>query len=435
MALKHRKGDHSPGWIQAVVFNTVMLLTPFLAANAISGLFAAQNFAPEPRIEAIVATRERVDMAFADIVPRSVNRRAFWADRIDQALRDNNIPAARGFLLAAPHMLDSLDQTAISAAARDFPFGTADQKLLQAAVLFLPSDVRARYERKLQPLSAVPDPARRPRNPLAVLGDETEQPTGEVSLDGLRVTSADTLAPLSRRPSERTPQFSLLGTFDDLSRHSRRWLRDADDPGIELRLTGVSLLAPPFETVSPEGAGKAASVLRSALRANRLTPAFVNRLERALDAAMPAAQLRVRLGTALEDTLSSNQRAGQVEAAFRDTLTPSGLNPLSWTLQQVAAIADATSSVSAVALIEHIEDGKDLRRMRTVVEAGGDRATALETQIGEDILDMARTGVSVSRYTVLQVVGLAAALLLLFWQAAMAVQRQLQNRFSSSSYA
>jgi len=63
-----------------------------------------------------------------------------------------------------------------------------------------------------------------------------------------------------------------------------------------------------------------------------------------------------------------------------------------------------------------------------------DRATALETRLGADILDLARTGVAVSRYTVMQAVGLAAALLFLFWQAAHTAQREWRGRFSSSSY-
>ncbi|MEM7768246.1 MAG: hypothetical protein AAF253_12275 [Pseudomonadota bacterium] len=435
MALKHRRGKQSPGWLQAVVFNTIMLFTPFLAANAVSGLFASQTFAQEPGIEAMLATRERLDTAFAEIVPRSVNRRAYWADLVDHALRENNLPAARGFLISAPQMLDHQDAKAIGAAARDDPFGSEDQKLLRAAILFLPNDVRARFERTLQPMAFVPEPARRPTAPEDLLGQ------GPGSRGEVRNTSADVTAlPRAQpRPDNHSPQFSLLGTYNDLTRHSRRWVRDADDPGIELRLTGFGLLVPdlPAEVLgdlSAEDAARAASVLRSALRANRLQPNFVERLERALDAALPAPDLRLRLAESLDNPDRPGGRAASVEQAFRDTLSTTALDRLLRDFQQVSAIAETTSSVSAVALIEHVGDDHDLRRLRTVVEAGDERATALETRIGADIIDIARTGVAISRYTVMQAVALAGALLLLFWQAANTAQREWRRRYASSAY-
>jgi len=440
MALKHRKGRPSPGWLQAVVFNTVLLATPFVAAHAVSGLFASQTFAAEPSIESMLATRERIDAAFGGIVPRGVNRRAYWAGLVEQALREDNLPAARGYLVAAPHMLDGADSRAIFAAASDDPFGTEDQKLLRAALLFLPNDVRGRFERKLQPIAMVPDPAPRPTSPEDLLG---EPRTAAAPADGPAVQAAAlddrTVPQAPPRPLNHTPQFSLLGTFADLTRHSRRWIGEADDPGTELRLTGFGLLAPELGEAAlsglpPEDAAAAASVLRSALRANRLRPAYVDRLERALDDALPAEALREALSEALGGGGMLNVQAETVEAAFRETLDPTALDRLSRDLRQISAIASASSSVSAVALIEHVETGDDLRRLRTVVEAGDDRATALETRLGADILDLARTGVAVSRYTVMQAVGLAAALLFLFWQAAHTAQREWRGRFSSSSY-
>ncbi|MEM0984724.1 MAG: hypothetical protein AAGJ32_00610 [Pseudomonadota bacterium] len=428
MALTHRKSRRGSGWRQAVVFNTVMLLTPFLAANAVSGLFATQTFAPTPSVEAIFATRERIDARFREIVPRGVNARAYWASVVDQSLRENNLPAAKGFLVGAPYMLDPEDARAIFAAANDEPFGTKDEKLLKAAIFFLPNDVRARYERKLRPTEIVPSPTRRPPSPDDVLGTGASD-RERVSLAALERDTAQR----PRRPEPSTSQFSMLGTFNDLARHSRRWVPDADDPGIELRLTGFGLIAASLDeavlgSLSPEQAAAAVSVLRSALRANRLQPAFVERLERALDATLPAPQLRLRLGIALDDRGRPSDLGERVKRAFSDTLSTDELEDLLRDLVQVSAIAETAGSVSAVALVEHVGGGDDLRRLRTVVDAGHDRVTALETRIDDSVLALARTGVSISRYTVMQVIGLATALIFLFWQAAAAVGREWQRR-------
>ncbi len=433
MTLKHRKGRPSPGWLQAVVFNTVMLATPILAAQAVGGVFATRTFAAQPNIESILATRSRIDTAFGELVPRGVNRRAYWASLVDKALREDNLPAARGFLVGAPHILDPKDSRAIFAAAGDDPFGTEDQKLLRAAVLFLPNDVRARYENALQPITVLSDPAPRPTSPDELLG---VSPASPVPVQSASLGDRPITPP---RPDNDAPQFSLLGTFGDLARHSRRWLRDPEDSGIELRLTGIGLLAAEFDEtrlagLSPEAAAQAVSVLRSALRADRLRPAYVDRLERALDIALPAPPLRQNLTAALDSDTPLGNHAEAVAEAFRAAVAPAGFDRLMQDLRQISAIVESSSSVTAVSLIEHVRTREDLRRLRTVVEAGDDRAPALEARLGEGVLDLARTGAKVSKYSVAQAIGLAAALVLLFWLAAHAAHREWRGRFSSSSY-
>ena len=417
MALMRRQSGLSPGWLQAVVFNGLLIVLPLLAASAVAGVFDARDYPDEPTAAAVAETKDALEEAFADLVPRRADRRAYWADLVDRELRARDLAAARGFLLASPQMLDAGDVAALEAAARNDPFGTSDQKRIRAALLFLPNDVRARYDTAVSPETA--STSDRDEG----LGDDLDAPRDGSTTPPVR--AADLM-------NERT--FSVLGSLEDLTRNSRRWVRTEPGPSTELRLTGLGLVAediPPADTVR---LAQALSILKAAYRAGRLTEDYAARLDRQVNAALPQDALRSALSDVFEGVSTTSEQMAGVEAAFRDTLQPDALVEIAADARQVNAVASTVTSVATVALLEHVEGATDLRRMRLVVEAGSDRAVALEKQTGEAVLDVARTGADLSGLTVLQIMGIAAAAMALFWLTLAAMQRSFRGQETQLPY-
>lgn len=419
MALMRRKSGTSPGWLQAVAFNGLLIVLPLLAASAVAGVFNSRDYPDEPTAAAVSETRSALDDALAALVPRGADRRAFWADLVDRELTARDLAAARGFLLAAPQLLDPGDVAALEAAARNDPFGTRDQKQIRAALLFLPNDVRARYDLAVSP----PADAGAEAGGAATLTPPLAVPDDDAAAAPAR--AADLL-------SERT--FSVLGSLEDLTRNSRRWVRTERGPSTELRLTGLGLVGedvPPADTVH---LAQALSILKAAYRAGRLTESYAARLDRQVDAALPEDDLRAALSQVFEGVSTTSEQMAGVEAAFRNVLQPNALDELVADARQVNAVANAITSVATVALLEHVDGATDLRRMRLVVEAGNDRAVALEKQSGEAVLEVARTGADLSGLTVLQIMGMAAAAMALFWLTLAAMQRSFRGEETQLPY-
>ena len=98
--------DKSSGWMQAVVFNSLLILMPVIAAQSLAMAFSGEGFSDSPTIEAIDQTRRNMDETFGAIAPRSGgDKYKFWHDIVERELTDMDVSAARGFLLAAPQML------------------------------------------------------------------------------------------------------------------------------------------------------------------------------------------------------------------------------------------------------------------------------------------------------------------------------------------
>ena len=173
---------------------------------------------------------------------------------------------------------------------------------------------------------------------------------------------------------------------------------------------------------------QAASLLRSAHRAGRLTPRYQETLETALNAVLPPATLRTRLAAEFEEIAPISERSDAIAEIFRSTLRTEAIEPLLAEIRQINRIHEAVGPVGTVGLIEHVKSSSDMRRIRLIAEAGGDRTVALEKQIGEDVLGVARTGVKLSRSDVLEIMGLAAAAMAVFWMALAALQRSLSSR-------
>jgi hypothetical protein len=121
-------------------------------------------------------------------------------------------------------------------------------------------------------------------------------------------------------------------------------------------------------------------------------------------------------------------RTERVKAAFVDSIDARGLQRLESDLEQIDRIGTLTSPAAAVTLIEQVRDASDLRRVRLIAEAGGDRAVALVKQSGAGALRIADTGIRWTLEMVLQVMGMTAAALALFFVTWSTFRRNVRKR-------
>jgi hypothetical protein len=118
MARRRKSTEKTSGWMQAVVFNSMLILIPVIGAQVLGAAFSGSAFSDSPGIEAIDQTRKNMDEAFASFAPRNpADRYEFWYDVVDRELSERDVAAAHGFLLAAPQMLDRKDVKELMVAA------------------------------------------------------------------------------------------------------------------------------------------------------------------------------------------------------------------------------------------------------------------------------------------------------------------------------
>jgi hypothetical protein len=392
------EGRHSG--LQALAFNALLLFAPFLAAHVVIEAFAARGFGDSPTAEAVQQTRVEIDAAFEDMVAVSGDPDGVWANAVDKQLRRDNLMAARGFLLAGPQMMSAERADSLRAAAAENLSGSEDQRLADAALLFLPNDVRNRYERLVRPsFVRIAPPAP---------GDGAED-AGDTGAE--RVSADETEVPkvrpaVARFDMQVMPRaFDLVGDAADLASRSARWLRNEPTDTMTLRLRGFAQVAAeaveraegetaPF---SPADLALGVSVITAGHRAGRLDPDYVRHLRGRVNAALPEQILQ----TALEDVFArvetTTVRARSVREAFIDSARPNAVRRLALELELVSRIADRTSPTAAMDLIQHARNQDDLRRLRVITEAGGDRAAALSTELEGEILGLADSGVKWTR--------------------------------------
>ncbi|MEO0981113.1 MAG: hypothetical protein AAFX03_00505 [Pseudomonadota bacterium] len=398
MAIHRRASAQSSGWIQSVVFNGLLLLIPLLAAQTLASALSGDGMGPEPTPVALAETRREIERSFERLAPRAADPRAFWADLVDRELNARDMSAARGFLLAAPIMLNSEDSRAVKAAAEIEPSGSADQRMARAALIFLPNDVRARY-----------DAANRPPEVEIAAEEPVESAPSEAD--------AETQSAVLEQAEATRRRFMLLGTPDDLAANTRAWKMGAETDTLLLRLNGIAMNADQVGGAAGRAlaasAPQAVSILKAARRSGRLHPAYAQQLAQRVEAAMPEARLRAALDNAFDPSAPPSGQADRVSAAFLEALDVDALPRLKVELRHVAEISEATSAAGAVTLIEQVRGAGEMRKARLIAEAGGDRAIALVKQNGRGALSAADTGVRWTQMLVLQIMGLVAALMAL----------------------
>ena len=383
--------DKSSGWMQAVVFNSLLILMPVIAAQSLAMAFSGESFSESPTIESIDQTRRNIDETFASIAPRNGgDKYKFWHDIVERELMDMDVAAARGFLLAAPQMLDRESVRELEADSSGVKLDRPDDRMAAAALRKLPLDIGLKFEKE----EASDDPADTQDADVP-----NEEP--EVTVSG------------NTRPSDR--RFVLLGSFSDLANNSERWLKgDRVDP-ITLKITALALIGEEGSDGVSDGNVRAASILKSARRARRMTPEFTAYMKSRLNDALPDTVLRPALEESLGELATTSVRVDRVRSAYLNSIDAGGLQQLEKDLAQIDRIGMLTSTPAAITLIEHVKDSSDLRRARLLAEAGGDRSVALVKQDGPGALRIADTGIKWTQQLMLQVMGLTASGLALLY--------------------
>ncbi|KCZ84281.1 hypothetical protein HAD_01340 [Hyphomonas adhaerens MHS-3] len=400
--------------MQAVVFNSMLILLPVIGAQVLGAAFSGSAFSDSPGIEAIDQTRKNMDEAFASFAPRNPSDRyEFWYDVVDRELSQRDVAAAHGFLLAAPQMLDRKDVKELMVAADAERLDRADDRLTAAALRKLPTAISLKYE-EAQVSERVVD----------VQSGLVETPV----IDAADAPLAGPEVEVSSERAATESRFRLLGTFQDLAENSERWVRGDRIDEVALKITAIGLLEAETADGLSDANIRAASILKSALRSRRLTDDFQDYLSARVNAALPDSDLRPALETALGELTTIDVRTERVKAAFIDSIDARGLQRLETDLEQIDRIGLLTSPAAAVTLIEQLEDSADLRRVRLIAEAGGDRAVALVKQSGAGALRIADTGVRWTIQMVLQVMGMTAAGLALIFVTWSTFRRNIRKK-------
>lgn len=402
--------DKSSGWMQAVVFNSLLVLMPVIAAQSLAMAFSGESFSESPTIESIDQTRRNIDETFASIAPRNGgDKYKFWHDIVERELMDMDVAAARGFLLAAPQMLDRESVRELEADSSGVKLDRPDDRMAAAALRKLPLDIGLKFEKA----QASAGPRNTPSSTSIVEEEEaSEDPAdtqdADVPSEKLEVTVSG-----NTRPSDR--RFVLLGSFSDLANNSERWLKgDRVDP-ITLKITALALIGAEGSDGVSDGNVRAASILKSARRARRMTPEFTAHMKSRLNDALPDDVLQPALEEALRELATTSVRVDRVRNAYLNSIDAGGLQQLEKDLSQIDRIGMLTSTPAAITLIEHVKDSSDLRRARLLAEAGGDRSVALVKQDGPGALRIADTGIRWTQQLMLQVMGLTASGLALLY--------------------
>ncbi len=406
---RHREHRRRSTWRQSLLFNSLLLLLPVLAARVIWDAYTTNAITDPTSIEARTETRDEIQNAFIQLRASEGLERATWADRIDQTLKQREFSAARGYLLAAPHMLNERDAKAILAAAAAENSGSEDQRLARAALLFLPDNVRANYERAIDP----------PRPEIA-----TETPPEDSETTITVEETAPELEPapeteepvdLANDPLSQRRAFNMLGDAEDLVRRSQKWIAGDNIDDLTLRFRALGLIINSGDDANKDDFANAASILRGALRSGRLNDRFVRYIKSRVEDTIPIVTLRENLTQAYEPVVTTSERAELVMEAYQNAVNAEAMRRLSRDMEIVSRLANLTSPSGAIRLVEQVSSPEDMRRILLVTEAGGDRSVALSRELGPDMLELAQIGVKWTTSLVLQIMALMALGMALIW--------------------
>jgi hypothetical protein len=316
--------------LSALVFNLCLLLLPFAGAAAFFVISRDQLYAFELAPSGQRVVRARIEELAAQAIQLDFDRRQQWDDLVAMQLMSGDISAARGFLLSARTMLPPQEANQLD---RRLRADASDADIELAALGLLTPGTRGRYE-GLAPLLS-----RR-----------------SASGAGVRAEPA---------------HFTLLGDQRDFEIMGRAVLQDSDSDPVQFTLTGLGLGL--GGEISPRMA-KGASAILAAARRQDYPIEFGAEMSALVGAALPLERFR---SAALEIADGGDTGAyPNAAAAFRASLDARRLDALKAALDQVGAMAEATSPAGAALLLSHARNLRDIQRLRLIAQAGGDRAIA-----------------------------------------------------------
>ena len=411
---RQREIERPSTWRQSLLFNSLILLIPIFAARILVSAYTSDIATDPLSLEARTETRQEIDSEFRKLTAPLGEERRQWADRIDQTLQERDFSAARGYLLAAPLMLNKQDSAAVLAAADAESSGSRDQRLARAALLFLPEELRASYQRSIAPPPVPESPEPDEADDAEAIAAVEENADTEIPDTPRATGNTVQLAPLDE-PFVGQRSFFLLGDPADLTRRSQRWLGGEQVDSLQLRLRALGLLTQDDPDPEAQAMFEAASIMRAAHRAGRLNDRFASYLKSRVEDALPEEILRAELNIAFESVMTTEARTVEVLKAYRRALQPQAQDRLVRDMVIIARIAELTSSSGAITLVEQATTPEDMRRALLLSESGGHRSVALAREMGPEVLTLAQIGVKWSRGLVFQVMGLMALGMALVW--------------------
>lgn len=427
MTSRRRKKSGTFAWFTALMFNVLLGVFGFVSVRLIAENNAAMGEEYITSSEALAATRERMAGMFSALVPEGADARDFWSSEVNKQIRANDLVSARGLLMAAPDMLDRKDSAAVLAAANTERSGTLDQRLLSAATLFLPDDVRARYERATTPgrieiLTTTPESDAEPVPEATEPEDSGNETESEIS---------------EAEQASANPAFFVLGSERDLAYQSAGWLRGDRTDEFSLALSGLGLAAQKGryeQTRLTENALRGASLVKAARRAGRLQPELSDSLEKKLEAALPADRLKAELDTSFNQGGSILIQGDAILDAFVRATDEPRVQPFLDQLERISRLQEKNTNSAALLLLETLSSQRDLKRAELLIRAGGDRAIALSKYYGPEALTASQTVMDWTLDLILMIMASVGVLLLLIWLAVSTFLRSLKHgdRYSHS---
>lgn len=403
---RQREATRPSTWRQSLLFNSLLLLLPIMASRIIIAAYTSDIATDPMSLQARTETRAHIEETFRTLTPGENEARAHWAGRIEDTLNERDFPAARGYLLAAPLMMNRKDSQAVLAAAEAEEFGSEDQRIARAALLFLPDGVRASYQRAIAPPVAAPTPETPAEDAVPDPADAADEAATDAE------TASNAQDPLGNRKA-----IFLLGDKVDLVRLSQRWWEGEQIDELQLRLRALGLMQQEKGTPESEAFVTAASALRAAHRSGRLNYRFARYISRRIEDALPDENLRESLATAFEPVMTTERRVEHVMQAYEAAIDEEALTRLTRDMTIIARLVELTSSAGALTLLEQASSPEDMRRALLVTEVGGERSVALAREIGPKVLELAQIGVKWNRVLVLQTMALVALGMALLWTA------------------
>ena len=367
-----------------------LVATPVLAVKTASTAYDFEIFGEKPGQRALDLTASEINQRLAALIPHRADRQAYWEGSVEAALDEGDLPIARGWLLAAP---DILKDPALRAEDEDLQ--------IVRSVEHLRPDLGFRYRQATSPIG----------RSAAFL---------EAAAEGAVSGRPDSAAHLA---GAVTADFLVVGDIRDLAIQGKAWA-DGGDP--DWFLFGVSAAGLALTAATVASAGGAAppkagvSALKSAKRADRLSPNLIKHFETSAQHILNGSGLRgaARTGRRTDDLMDSVRRAVRSDAAVK----------LGDDVAQISALSKRLGPAGAIDVLEHVETATDLRRARLLTEAGGDRALVLLKRTGPKALRAAKVGVKWSSQLYAEIAALAAAIAGLFISAGFSMMRYFGRR-------
>lgn len=323
------------GAISALLFNAGLFGLSGAAIASWRAYEASEIYTYAATPAASATTRDALDRLGQNLLPSGENRTEAWRQLVAREIEENDPRAAHGALLVAPGVIAPQDANRM---LNQLPAQASDDQITAAALDLLPDELRAFY----------------------------------------------------RAPNAGGRDVELLGDLNNLADSAAAWAGGAQTDSVMLTLTGIVLSWP--EADDPVAATRAragASVFNIARRTGRLSPAFNAYIARRVEAAAPQAELRAALTAAVA---TPGDAANSVASAFQRVTHRDARVTLGRDLAAMQSIARATDAAAAAQLLEHVDNGQDLARLRLAAEAGRDRATLIGKRGGRDIVLSAAQG-------------------------------------------